>query len=1427
MSETTTKIQHKWAAGGVSSYPLTHPIVGQRQFFETFRHFIHLVDEEAEKFAHVFAAISPWGIGKSRLGYELIAQVNESSKGWYLRDLDGSLNEAALFNDNDDRDQYLALYIRYSQIANEYHNVDNWFAFGLYKSFVPIARDQFDDSIQGQIAREAYDRLLVKGFDHNELADALEVSAGHSDEALYTDPTLASRLCQAAYDCLKQFGIRYILVTLDELETAAEAATYGLEQEDFKPLDGRAIKLMGKAIKEEDPRRKLPWLRYVALCSPAIGDELREIQSTARRFEIAELAANNFSDVSAFVQILSKVGRLPNYTTGLVEAAYAMSAGNFGWFNVIMANVDNMLEQRRIRGEDEPKTLGDLFQDLVGVSSRIRDHVLDHNAIEVLQMENREQIQLARELLYGQLPVPLDQYSEEKRKALLGGRNEFDEPIALLFRRVEWDDLEATRALSESKFNRDKGYWRLGGIDQPVDLKQLLANLGTYAIHETKGVVRTDGKHTLLIPLRQSDFIELVGLLYPHPAAEDAARALWRKFLDSRDIQEEDATHIAPSMAMIARLDLRHRRQGQKTLVFRDPDMGEAHGKALAAKKGEKPSSRARTVLVGAMRVLDRNWEYDAVSSGMEEDVVVTIATAAKTRQSPTGGLVTLDALKLNPKGHLVLAWVKNMDELERLCRLTASSPQFSRKGRFPVVAFTSSRALVDQYNAPTSKEIKEAPSYLMLYQLSASEEHALYQVGLSSSSWNGFVFNNSVFTSSFSNRLQGVIRPFMQTVADWRKQLDRLGRIAWPMRASGNLREPEYETLVKGWCYLMLEGGEPLSLADLDESSPVNVEDLVAVLAKLRIPPKARAAGYEEDERALFFSDFDDNAEAEFPYFLLTLIRRLVVEKVPWTFDVAKREWFWGYTWEGSKERTIYQEWMNLLCEMRLAKESKTSGKGPNEYGLLTRSYLSNGVVEASNWLSGEYVEIVGKMEVVFGEGRVRDLFGPEGSPTVGAKTKKARQFIIEAQASLSALEIKESSALFKESAEMMFKELCTCSSHRRSIIQKADFVFNRDRYRETKHDENIRTLNFDDDKQALWRRIRRAELFMEYVREAEKRIRKRVANLQQEISESVSETFPVELFTLSLEKIAHILDGALNEAFGGGRTILEQITGAGTLHHYLRDLQVGEASAALDKMADELGVNLETGQTVPLEEIDGQIVNAFRSLKKTHTEIRVALKSHDKKLTEMTRQIAEAPPNFVYPKTLPDLEILIAKPELIREELEETRTEEVDRLRKAHDGPARLGNFQPLMEKAVRIFDPPKNSTQGLAGQIQTVQNTIAGYRLMLLENPKLGDSFSGINALKLAKRKDPVAEVTLASLEKQASLKKCVQFIEGCLAAWKMEGDKLLNETGVSFDRWSHVAGVIKSGAKLDLESKEADALVNHGFLRRSYSLEEGSL
>ncbi|WP_164580642.1 hypothetical protein, partial [Pseudomonas viridiflava] len=84
---TTTDIagltrRHSWAATGVSDYPPRDPLVGQSRFFKRYRTFIHTVDQDADNFAHVSAVEAEWGRGKSRLGHELIAQINDCSKGW-------------------------------------------------------------------------------------------------------------------------------------------------------------------------------------------------------------------------------------------------------------------------------------------------------------------------------------------------------------------------------------------------------------------------------------------------------------------------------------------------------------------------------------------------------------------------------------------------------------------------------------------------------------------------------------------------------------------------------------------------------------------------------------------------------------------------------------------------------------------------------------------------------------------------------------------------------------------------------------------------------------------------------------------------------------------------------------------------------------------------------------------------------------------------------------------------------------------------------------------------------------------------------------------------------------------------------------------------------------------------------------------------
>lgn len=1403
--------KHQWAATGVSSYPLTHPIVGQGRFFDAFKHFIHLVDDEAEKFAHVFAVIAQWGVGKSRLGYELVAQINDTARGWWVRSDDGSLGKAKLFHDDKDRDQYLGLYIRYSQVANDYNNVDNWFAYGLYKALLPLARGSFDGSIQGQIAKEASDRLTVAGFDPKKLAEALEASKSHSDETLYEDPELATRLCQTAYTYLQSFGIKYVLVVLDELETAAEAATYGLDATDIKHLDGRAIKLMGKAIKEEDPRRKLPWLRYVALCSPAIGDELREIQSTARRFELAELSSNAFSDVSDFVQTLSSDGRLAeSYPQGLVEAAYAMSAGNFGWFNVVMASIDERMRDKRARGEKDAPTVGALFDELVRVSGRVQQHVLDHHALDMLKVD-KAQLPAARDLLYGQLPVALDSYASETRAALLAAKNEYDEPIATLFRRVEWDELQAAEVLRASKFKRDKGMWRLGGVDQPLDLRQLLSNLSTYAIHETKGQRRTDGKHTLVVPLRQIDFVHLVSLLYPHAAAEDAARALWPRFLGAADLTPDAATHVGPSVEMIARLDLRHRKQGQTSLIFRDPDQNSAHEKALSARRTQTERQRAEQVLVGAMRVIDQHWTYDAAPSGIRDDALTVIATSPVAKGKQPGGLVTFDGLKLHTKGRVLFAWVKNDEELERLCK--AASAQFGEEGRTPVVAFTSSRALVDRMATPSSDTLKGARSYLLLYQLTSTEEHILHQIGVPVHASVRFRLDGHGFTTAFNNRLQSLVRPFSEEVGRFRQQLNELGRIAWPLRSSGKLKETDQELLIKAWRILAIDKPAPATIAKLDDKSGVDVEALKTLLAKLGVTPKARAAGYVDSERAGLFSRIDDAAEAQFPPFLVEAISRLL--SGDWTFARAEREWFWGYTWEGIKPKDTYFEWMSILRELGFAKP-QPGAKTADVYTATTRAELRGAVQEADNWLKKDYAVLVAEMEAVFGVGRVKELFAPEaGAP--GTKTLTARKKLTDSTTDLDALDQSETQAATAES-------FGASAQRRRRAVANIDWVYRRDEFNAIQQDQNVKTLDFESDTVPLWQRIRRASLFVDFVRKAERRIRARTISLAEEMRLDVSslQGFPTSLFTLSLGKIAHILDGALAPATMPGQTEKVQAKEPGTLRQNLRDLKVADATVQIENLAREVGIDLTTWIEQPLAQCEGQIVSAFRELKSVYEKLRSDLLGVAERISTLQTVLKASPSDFHYPKSALALGKLQGRPALIENTLEDARGEEVDRLRSEFDGPARLGNFQPLMSRARDLLDEPLGALKQLLGHVISVENVVAEYRKKLVENAELQKTNRGLEALARATGASAPQTLALREFENVGALSEALKLISTRVQEYTVTGGKLLAETGISFDRWCAIVSALDAGRDPVLEPQEADALVKRDLVQRTYRL-----
>jgi hypothetical protein len=221
----------------------------------------------------------------------------------------------------------------------------------------------------------------------------------------------------------------------------------------------------------------------------------------------------------------------------------------------------------------------------------------------------------------------------------------------------------------------------------------------------------------------------------------------------------------------------------------------------------------------------------------------------------------------LHPKKRVILAWVRNMEDLKRLCQ--EASSQFSEFGRTPVLAFTPSRNLVDQFEQPTPGILKNAKSYLLLYQLSSNEEYILHQVGIESQHQQGFQLNIQHFNTVFTGRIGALQRILIEEIHKWRRTLHSQGYIAYPMRPTGKLKPEEKDTLFRVWRYLLLNTEEPHDLYQLDGNSGAEDEgSIAAILQKMKISPNAQTKGFREDERAMLFSTLIDGKSKHHFYY-------------------------------------------------------------------------------------------------------------------------------------------------------------------------------------------------------------------------------------------------------------------------------------------------------------------------------------------------------------------------------------------------------------------------------------------------------------------------------------------------------------------------------------------------------------------------------
>ena len=1408
--------EHRWAATGVSDYPPRDPLVGQSTFFNRYKTFIKTVDHDKDNFAHVFAVEGEWGKGKSRLGHELVAQINDCSKGWYVRNKQGKLEQASLFDDEVKRDEYLSLYIRYSQVASEFQNSDNWFGYGLYKALLPLATRIFDNSIQSEIAKQTLRRLEPMGFDHANFSQILELDNNHSDEDLYYDATLVTGLVQAAYQYLETFGIKYVLVVLDELETVAEAATFGLERDEASQLDGQAIRLIGKAIKEEDPRRKLPWLRYVALCSPLLGQQLREIQSTARRFELVELEHNAFADVSDYVAQLRADSKLRfDYPKGLVEAAYAMSGANFGWFNVVMANVDAVLEGFVNAGKTIP-AVGELFDAVLAASGRVAGHVLDESAIQGIKTSDHGLLNIARSLLFGQLPVKI--VGDDSRAIeLLPLVNEYDESVVSLYRSVEWPELDCRQALSAAKFQRDKDEWYYPSVDQGLNLRALLQNLKTFAVAEAD--ISADG---LLIPLMRSEFKHLVSLLYNHPAAEFAADALWSRFMgEELKLPESEGTHLGPSVAMLLRLDLRYRSQQHNSMIFRDPEYADHHDTAM--KKAESdwandPVSRSQTRLIGLFRLLDKQWMYNEPAYPNKEGLAIQMAPRG-TARGLTGGLQFCDGLKLHPKGQAWFGWVNNVDELNKLHQLVGRV-RGDGDGRIPVMAFTGSVAVNDWYVSQSDDSSEQLKDDILLYHLNTSEIDVLERIGLPQSYCVGFTLKEEAYTTKYKARLNNIRDFAYQRIHQWRERLTSRGLIAWPLRPSGKINQDDRQLLLKTWRLLAIDQPKLGGLHGLMPEHGIDAEDVSNLFSRLVVSGKVQAQGYSYNEHAGFFTDLHQpsNAQAALPTFLAKIADP--GKNISWTLEKARQHWYWGYLWIGASnglsEKAIFDDWMWWCSQLHLLKIEDSAASKPR-FIPVPRAELENALTEASNWLEGDdanaYPAIVEQLTNVYGPERITGLFAPKGRSPQGTQTTVASDSLKHANDTFAALKLREEGLsgsladcelalpdILKQRSEI----LCHINQVKPHLLPKINLDYKS-------------SIQLEDDQVSLFERVEKARLFADHVQHCAGEIRKRVENLLNEIESNpeAQAPFPRRLFTLSLETIANILKGALDGTSNTATQVKEASGSSDTLLFYLRTLQLDKASERLEQLAQEVGYDLHSGAVKTIDEISGYILQTYRQFLTQFATVVENVNDLDLRIRKTLDQVGSDLPED-YPDAGQSIEILRLQGQLgLVQDSFSDMDDEVDAIRSQFVKQTHKGQFVAIRDVPDRLISPIKKQLGVIGGKLMSHEHTLKRYRMKKIDAINI-DLRPLINPLLKAVGESAIEPIMPADID-DLSLHDFVVELDLQNQLWNKKAEAVLMDTGISIQRWREISQSLLSGIQPVLNDVEQKALVEKGILK----------
>lgn len=794
-------ISKPWAAKGVALYPPSFSMVGQNQVFNALHQFRRSFwDGATNDIAGFFVAFGDWGLGKTRLGYELIAEATGRVDQWLL-----NKNEYVIppFHQADKKprvlepalqDGVLPLYIRYSTVCDGDLDAATWVA---RLSVEALRHTLLADPAAGG-PRDLYEDLKAAMTAKGVNLKALSVV--HDEARSFPDRLTAAK------KILRDAGLNHLWIIVDEVETPGDLKR-GLREDAQTKVDDEYLLMVSEVIKHENWRSQHPDVNFLLLCSMGMRDQIH-IGPNLRRASSVTIEPNQLTDVQSYVDHIKGSLADPNgvnYPVGTLEGAFLSANRNFGWLNVLMASVHETHTRHLERGEQVQAW--QLLKDFAKTDARATHIFSDGAVLPLLGSVTGVSKSEVERLVYGQLPAPVggaasSALTENMANALLAhemaGRGR---AFAELFQ-VHIDERALANELTRPEFGFKAKEGRADTYFTPnceVSVVGLLEALRAFSV-AVGGAPGTAGDFVVYGDLEQ--WGEQLAALYPREGIEFAAESLHRIF-SKAEYRVDGTRFVGMSFRLWREFNKLLVSAAESVRFFKDGKY-EAALDQYVRDVSQTKAKRGAAVCLGLAKLLDERLEDTAAKqvSGLK-DVPHKAFTSAFVSPS-------LDGLRVTPDGRCTVLYC--LDVQETLDRLRA---YIGLERVHPIVVLFPATADVVSFE----QQLDALPALrrcVITRRLVSQEEEFLLKY-----SGRGVAYNPlEARLSKVAKGLEGSYRDEWQSkTREWANLLRKGGYLIAPIwtRKMGSIAD-----FAKGYRYMLAKDCS-LDAADENSGGPLN----------------------------------------------------------------------------------------------------------------------------------------------------------------------------------------------------------------------------------------------------------------------------------------------------------------------------------------------------------------------------------------------------------------------------------------------------------------------------------------------------------------------------------------------------------------------------------------------------------------------------